>query len=138
MKYYDSINNLPMYNFDVINNTGDFSYLLIEKVNINLENVWAKIYNEYIEEFGIPENYKTYIFLQIEALNIYQKAYSENKKHLLTLAEVKDKESITYLSENVKLSETSAILSKYMGYRINPAEISVKEFMSYIKLAENG
>ena len=60
--------------------------------------------------------------------------------HLVTIAELKQREAELVISSNDSLSleKAAAVVSKFMGFRVNPAEVSVKEFYTYLQLSSNG
>jgi hypothetical protein len=140
MGCYVSIGDLPVFIFDQINKTGDFSLLLKtkeKKINqIELEKVWENIYNEFIAEFGISETLLLYLKNMRMAINYYIKAYIQGDRTALNLAKVRvnDAEQI-FKQESKSSNNIYAIVSKYMGFRINPMEISTREFYQYLKLA---
>ena len=65
--FYNSIENLPVFNWFKINETQDLSYLIINKEkarkfnNKETLNIWLKIYSEYLDNFGFNENFKKYL-----------------------------------------------------------------------------
>jgi len=142
-KYYDSINNLPVFLFDTINKTSDFTYLMIDPdqaipKNVNLFNVWADIYDEFIDEFGNNEKFEDWIRTRKRAVKLMREAYIDGKEYLITIAEATWREADMMMEaiEGGGLTKTSAIISKYMGFRINPMEITTAEFYSYFYLAQ--
>jgi len=147
MNYYNSITELPIYNFDVLCKTGDFTYLLKDgndKLPTELDEVklWSDIYNEFLDTFGLSDNFKKYLKYRHKATQLYKEAYVDGKKHKITFAKLADLKAIDAIKESNEgdLSRTSASLSKFYGFRINPLEISVKEYYSYVYQAqkENG
>ena len=144
--YYSSITNLPIYNFDVMCKTGDVTYLLKDGADEFPEDLdeialWSDIYNEFLEAFGLSENFKKYMRLRQKATRLYKEALVDGKTHKITFAKLADLQAIDAVKETSEgdLSRTSASLSKYYGFRINPMTITVKEYYSYIYQAqENG
>lgn len=143
MKYYTSITNLPIYNFDVLCKTGDFNYLLkdgSDKLPADLDEVklWSDIYNEFLEEFGLSKNFKKYLKLRAKATRLYKEALVDGKTHKITFAKLADLQAVDAIKsvEGGDLSKTSAALSKYYGFRINPMEVTVKEYYSYVYQAQ--
>ncbi len=145
--YYSSITDLPIYNFDVMCKTGDVSYLLKTGTDEFPDTVdeialWSDIYNEFIDCFGLSDSFKKYMKLRQKATKLYKEALVDGKRHKITFAKLADLQAIDAIKESDTgdLSRTSATLSKYYGFRINPMEITVKEYYSYIyqAQAENG
>lgn len=139
MEVYSSIDNLPVYYFDQINKTGDYSLLVktkSKKINqIELEKTWEKIYNEFIKEFGISEQLLKYIKLMKEAIQHYEDAYVNGNRVSLNFAKVAEFEAEQIFKQaSESPNNVYAIVSKGMGFRINPLEISTREFYNYLKL----
>ena len=67
---YGSIDDLPMYNWKKIHDTDELKWLFVNKQEIEnndlLEARWAAIYDEYLNEFGLSDEYK-------EILNVKRK-----------------------------------------------------------------
>lgn len=138
---YQNIDELPVWNFDMVNKTGDFKYLskdLNVKVTPDFENVWEKIFNEFIEEFGIDDNFRMVLKYQLEACKNRMNAYCNGKKHELTFANLNEiKAEQLMKGSDITLGKVAAHLSQKMGFRVNIREVSVREFYNYLKI-ENG
>ena len=79
-KYYNSIDNCPIFIFNKILQGGEIQ-LLVYKGNINkskLEVYWKTLFNEYIKEYGLSPEYEEYL-----KINFDKKAIDEimNNKH---------------------------------------------------------
>ena len=108
-------------------------------MSVNFEEVWEGILIEYIEAYGITEKYEHYLRLKVAAMDMYNKAFNGGKMYLIPLADVNDKDADKLLKvESSTIWEQSAELSKTIGFRINPKDITVAEFMAFIKTASNG
>jgi len=148
---YDSIDNMPVWNFEKINHTSDFSYLfknrkMFKSVSKNrlirnkLETIWAKLYDEFISEIGLSEEFKNYIEAQKQIVNHYYKAIVEGQRHELNFAKIKEielEEKLNTLS-NMQIDEMCIRVSKHIGYEINPHKISVKTFYKHLKVLSDG
>ena len=129
---------MPVAIFSKVMRSGDLS-LIGSAPAAELEKAWIKIFDEYLEAFGLGE-YEQYLKLQQEATRLYFKAYCQGQMHLVTIAELKQREAELVISSNDSLSleKAAAVVSKFMGFRVNPLEISVKEFYTYLQLSSNG
>ena len=144
VKTYKSIDDLPIWNFDILCKTKDYQYLLHDEFaeppeGIDLEDLWARIYDEYLEVYGLGEDYKEWCKLMRKSSTAYGDAYLSGKMYRITHAEI-FRNMADKLISNVEagdLSVTCASLSKYNGFRINPTEISVREFNAYLQVAKN-
>ncbi len=138
--YFEHIDEINCFAFDKIMATGDYSFLYKEppKKKLSekeLELVWESIYDEFIKEFGISEQYRLYLEkmgLYVEHLNA---AYNGGDKSQLTFAEIRKRQAEDLLKNNDNKISIYAVVSKFMGFPCRPKEISVKDFYSYLKLA---
>jgi len=142
MTHYTSINDMPIFNFDMICKSGDTSYLFKDgKKQDNVDDVelWSNIYNEFLDFFGLSKEFKKYLKLKAKATRLYMDAMCSGKKHLITFAKLYDSQADKSISdiEGGDLAITSAGLSKFFGFRINPMEVTVKEYYAYINQAKN-
>lgn len=140
MKYYNSIQNLPIALYEQIQESSNINLLIIDnnKVDVDvLVRAWEIISNEIIKHFGISNNYKAYISHLQEALNNYAMYVKTNDKMHITMAQIN---VVLAQKQNVKqdgnLFDNCAKLSKHYGFRINPQEITVMEYYSYINNME--
>jgi hypothetical protein len=142
MKYYNSIENLPVIIFDKICRSADFTLLLIDKtckIGLNeLESAWAVIYNEYIKLFGISEKYKDYLRYMTEALSLYNVAIQTGRRDKITMAQVREAQAMKIFegSQSGSIYKTAMYISKAVGFRVNVNEMTVAEFYTYIKGVE--
>lgn len=142
MEVYRSIDELPVAIFDRINKSGDLQLLVCGKKKYStqqLEKCWEIIYDEFIQEFGISQQFITYLTKMRIAIGYYIKAYIEGDKPAINLARanVVEAEAIYKETNTTSNNNIYAIVSKYMGFRINPNEISTREFYNYLRLATN-
>jgi hypothetical protein len=137
--YYNSIDNIPCWNFDKIISTGDYFFLFKgqpEKINSKeLEKIWENIYDEFIKEFGISEQFKMYLERMGAYVQCLDMAYNGGDKSQLTMAEINKRRAEDYLKSNESKHDIYAVVSKYMGFPCKAKELTVKEFYGYLKLA---
>lgn len=141
--YYDSIEELPLYNWLNLNK-GEYRYLLKPfyfqfvsrlKETEKRKERWFKLYDEYIEKIGITDDYKELL----QAMKRHGDAicaYMENPNTLnkvnLQVAELGIQEISS--GEKGKFSEFVAMVEKYLGFQLNLKEISVERFYAYVEL----
>ena len=130
MKFYNDIGELPIGIWFEVHNTGDVWPLCIknERKKIKgkkleaaakeleselLEDAWEKMYNQYLDEFGVPDEMNA----QIERLNniAIMKAdlIIENKTHLKTM--IKVEETRLQMGESAKKKTNPGNESWYVG-----------------------
>ena len=136
---YDSIHNLPIGIFQQIIKTGNHS-LLIKKGKENdkyLSDKWHRIYDEFLKEFGVPDQYKQYIKLKLKWAKEIERVWLKGEKWRLSFADIAKMEA-EQLINNIEsdFTETLAYVSKGMSFRVNPNTVTVYEFYSYVKTLE--
>jgi hypothetical protein len=141
-KHFDSIENLPIYNWWKVHQSGDLGYLLIFKRAITLpeaeelKKVWTAIYNEYIAKFGFGE-----VFMQIhekkrKIAKLKLDKIVNDKKYLQTIIDVEEVQ-IEDLKKQVgkgDFYQNKAYLERALNMRIDPRVTSVIEYYSYTKI----
>lgn len=136
-EHYDSIDNLPIWNWNQIHKTGDYKHLIISGEVDGLENIWMGIYDEYIEMFGLYEGYKNYLEKQRKLILLELNfAITEDRTLLnwiqivkLDLQKIRKKKN----EETASLDPTVQI-EKYLGFQIDEKTTSVKKYYGYIEL----
>ena len=142
-KFYKDIDEMPIYNFEMINKTGNLQYLAKRdykkvKVDKSLEVIWENIYNEYLQEFGINENFVMYLKYKLEAIKYYNNAYNKGLRHEINFAKLAEKNAEELINDgsDISVGDIASVMAKNMGFRINIKEISVREFYNNIKLMQ--
>lgn len=108
---------------------------------------WAKIYDEYLKEYGLSSMHKKLLQCMREKAIIECDYVLTNDRFKLTLLEMEEnrlKNMLSMMSGGASYDTLLIHLSKWMGYYLNSKDITVKafytlnkEYEKYIKL-ENG
>jgi len=135
-KYYTSIHSCPVSVWQDVTKTGDLSKLrrggwYRQK---KAKAAWAKIYNEYLAEFGLPNAYKTYLQEMGRAAWEYGKAVN-GEPWLMPIAQIREAQAKGHISglPPTKFSKVLADVSKGMGFQIDPEKTTVAQFFGYVK-----
>lgn len=141
---FNSIEDLPIYNWQKVNQTSDLTYLLKVRRPISgkeseqLKNIWQNIFDEFIDTFDVPEYMKTILSLRrdIECLRVDM--YIEKDRTLSAIIQVKELELKNLLGNDKidNVNETTAHIEKYLGFRIDENICSVKKYYTYVKMIE--
>lgn len=146
LKTYESIHDLPQIKWNEIHVNQTYQPLVIsgEATDRELESVWEKIFDQYIDEIGFSDNYKEVLEKQREILiNKCDLGLTEDKA-LKTIIQINEIELNELLSggKGMNFNESILHISKYAGYGINSQKITVAEYNGWIKLmsqsANNG
>lgn len=152
MDVYNSLSNIPIYNYHLVSSTGLLKHLIVDgseipkgvengKVIDQLNVAWDKIGDEFITmqlqdpEYisGLKEEAEHYL---LKVQNILNKTalntifYNDSK----TRFEDKDSEE----NKPFDFHKSLSYLSKFMGFRIDPKETTAVEYFNHIKLMTNG
>mgnify|MGYP003530780370 FL=1 len=139
MKFYESIEDMPIYNWFKVNN-GDMRFMLIKQTKTydkaKAREYFDKIYSEYIDVFGISESYLKVIELkkQISVLNIEMAITGDRiLKNFIKMAQI-ELNQINSKTNKTNTNEVKVHLEKYLGFRLNEKETSVKEYYTYLNV----
>ncbi len=146
LKYFESIEVMPVWNWFKVSETNDLKYLLKEDVKLTdkdrmiLAVIWDNMYFEFLETFGVPAKMQQVLGLRREILKLQTKMICNNRKDLEALIHIKGLElsALQVDSNKQELNTVTAFVSKQMGFRINERETTVKEFYTYLKMVSNG
>lgn len=140
MEYFKSIDEMPIYNWFKLQESNDLTYLL--KVQrkcsrrdiFTLQTALQDMTNEYIDTFGINEDYKKILELKRDIFIKEAQLAITGERINNTFINVLKGELKIALSKSQKSDtvDVSVHVSKYMGYRIDMKNTSVKEFYSIL------
>lgn len=138
-KLYQSLDTLPMWNWNEIHAGGDLT-LLIESRRLRhpyYRQHWAKLYDEFHRRFGMSKPFEEYLHkLKQATILTAEVALTGDAVKLLHL-EIIELELADLLKEKADdFYSNNAALEKFMGFAIDPKKISVAEYYGKIKLME--
>jgi hypothetical protein len=132
--------DLPVWNWWKIHETKDLKYLLKEdkELTVHANDVFDKIYSDFISIFGVSENYKEYLNKLIEIELAETEMLLNDDPSMETFIDIMKVEldDIKGASEGGTYMDTAIAVEKNMGFKLNTKEISVFDFYSYIKALE--
>jgi len=141
-KHYTSIDDLPQYNWRMISEKNDLSFMLIDKHKkfdkAKMKIAFDKIKDEYIDTFGINDNYlkilelkKNIAMLEIDIAlgDAFMEVYLDIAKN--------DLNRLVNVGEKSKPFETTVRLSKHMGFSVNERLVSVREYADMVNVMRN-
>lgn len=149
MKLYNSIEEMPVYNWFKCIDLKDYSYCMVDRITTKYpyelhiqkcKECFSNLYNEFLDTFGINESLKQVIELQNEITILkIDKVLTENNS-LQTFIELKQIELDELINVKAEKTKTYKVeIEKFLGFRINEKEVSVKEYYEYLEaLKENG
>ena len=137
--YFNSIDELPIWNWWRIAESGNLIYL--HKGNYDKEDytyeaylLWNKLQNEYLDEFGITDEFR-------QILELKKKWISKKTEFLLTgerfklteidMIEAEISETSSTKTANKK-EDSIIILERKLGFPLDDKILSVKKYYNYI------
>lgn len=96
---------------------------------------YYKLMDSYLNEIGLPDNYKSYLHWQQEYASCMYEVMSGqidmkvNALYALNMAE----KALPQSDNNTHIEETAIVLSKHLGFKINLKNTTIRQFYSMIK-----
>ena len=133
-----------MYNWQKIHDTNELKYLFVKKQEIEnneiLVRLWASIYDEYLEEFGISKDYKDILKAKRKIANLQADYIIKGERILLNFINI-EKNALESMYDSTKKGSTfrdSLVhLEKIQGIKINTKEITVADYYNYLRSIKN-
>lgn len=138
-KLYTSISNLPMVAWNKLHETGNLAHLIKKGAASRgrLNEVWDKIQNEFLDRFGLTDDYRKYMELKLRYIKLtakYMQTLDRDIEMQLTLLEIdiKDKEA-SMASKGIGFNEGYGWLTKQIGSYLPLNKVSVEEYYSLMR-----
>lgn len=141
-KYYTSIDELPIWNWWQIADTSKLSYLRkdenYEEDDFPIE-LWFKIQNEYLDEFGFTDDFRQIIELRKKWIKKKTDYLVTNNRFNLTEIEIIEGKMSELIDAKIKVDKFKSVilLEKELHREINPKLISVKKYYKYMEYFSN-
>lgn len=127
---------MPLENWIKITEDGDFRYVCKDPENVkgvDLAEAWYIINDKYIERYGLADLYKR-LLNKMREKALLQLTYVETRDRFklteISLAEAEMKSMLSNRGEGMGIRKALVHLSKCMGYRLDPKQITVSEFFN--------
>lgn len=135
-----------MYNWKQIHDTNELKWLFVKKSKCEntkeLEIIWSTIYDEYLKEFGLSEEYKEILKIK-RRLAMYQADYIVKEDRILLNYINIEQNALESMYDTTKkgssFRDSLVHLEKMQGIKINTKEITVADYYNYLRsIKENG
>lgn len=140
---YESIEDLPIWNWNKIHDKGDLTYLRINRINghktseehKSLSETWDKIFSEYIDRFGFSDSFlsimdkkKQIAFYKIEKM-------VTGDETIDTMIEICENElrQMSEIKKGADFWQSKSSIEKMIGFALDAKKTSVIEFYSHIE-----
>lgn len=137
--YHKSIDTCPIGVFQSILKGADLSKLTTKgkpKAK-QLAKAWETIYDEYLRLYGIPKGFQDYCNKKIQAGEMFILSLQDGQRWKRAIYEMinEEAESAIESQHTEEFEKVLAYTSKKIGFRLNPKEITVREFYGYLTLS---
>ena len=145
MKYYNTIDTLPVFNYGKISELEDLRYLIIqpdyfelpkitEKETAELFKAWENINDEIINYVGISEDYKSILRIKKAIALMKVEMIMTGDKSNETLIEIKQLELKNYYPQKKnELDESIIYIESALKIPVDIMKCTVKKYFSYLK-----
>lgn len=128
---YSTIDDFPLYNWEKCQ-SGDMRYVNRDAKSTKFDEIiWLKLYNEYLERFGIGEGLEYFLKLKIHLVKLRLQFIQTNDLFLLNQIKVAEAQMISADPSKLQGMTTQQCLvhlSKWMGTIVRAKEITIVEF----------
>ena len=139
--YFNSIDNLPIWNWWKIAESGNLIYLQKledydgkEDYTMKAFELWNKLQDEYLDEFGITDEFRQMLTLKkkwIKAKTDYLVTGERFKLTEIDIIEAQISETMT-TKVNVKKEDSIIMLEQKLSFPLDEKKLSVKKYYNYI------
>jgi len=139
---WGSIEDMPIYNWVKIMETGDLKWMFIKnkgRVSERVYNQWVNLQQEYLEEFGLDERAKQTLRHKKRLIELNTDFVITGDRHLLNLIamtelDLKNEDE----KEAVNFYQMLDYVEKYKGFAIDPKKTSVIKWYYTLKNITDG
>jgi hypothetical protein len=141
--YYISISELPIWNWWKIAETGNLIYLHKDndytKVDYSLVGLWNNLQNQYLDEFGITQEFEDVIKLKKKWIIKKADYLLTGERFKLTELDIIEAEINETMNSKITVDkdDTVIMLETKLNRELNPKKISVKKYYNYINYFSN-
>lgn len=138
---YTTINELPVYNWWQINDTGDLTYLLKRQCKVSdykLNDIWINIQNQHLKAFGINESLRKILELRTEIALLESQAIINNDRSqnlFINLKKIELNKLLQQKGSDVFNTSIGVERLLNLNYHIDIFKTSVYEFYKFLEIA---
>ena len=136
-RYWESIDEMPLHNW-IKCNDGKINFIRKKEVKDEGkdEEKWNDIFDQYIQRYGLSEMYLRLLKVLKEKALLELDYVKNGEKFKITLINIQENKLQSMISNNgngLSINEALIHISKWVGYRLNPMEITVVEYFNILK-----
>ena len=135
-KYYQSIEEIPLFNWQKCLES-DVKYVNLQtKEDSGNQEAFTKLYDEFLQKRGVNKEYKKYLDILKKKALLQCEFLITKDDFKLTEIEIQDAKIVSLQKtseEGLSIDKTLIYLGKWLGYRLDWKIISVSEFYSILE-----
>ncbi len=138
---YTSIEDLPIWNWNKIIEKQDltFLYRIEGDYTDRLIPIWENIQQQHLDEFGYSDEMKSRERLMLKIIRLNCKFIETRNRVILNFIKVAQKKlELKDLAGNIKFGKLLMVVTKHMGFRIDPKKFTVYEWYHTLNSLKNG
>ena len=142
-KYYLTVEECPLISWRKAND-GDLVALRRDKGNgneIDDQNAWEILYNDFIREFGLNQDFKDYLELVQEKIRVTNEFIQTRNRWLLNDIGRLEHEISQFnktAGKGLTIDEILPKMTKYFGVHLRERDLTVREYFKYLKEFQDG
>jgi len=136
--YFNSIEELPIYNWWKIAETANLIWLHknadYTKEDYSLVSLWNSLQNEYLDTFGITSEFEQILKLKKKWIITKSDYLLTNERFKLTELDMIEAEINESMNSKITVDkdDTVIMLETKLNRELNPHKVSVKKYYNYI------
>lgn len=144
MQLWDSIEEMPVYNWFKIHATGNLTFLRVEPLrefehSDYFNGIWHSLYDEFLDKYGLSDEFQQLMKLKKRHTNELLDYIINGDNFKLTEAELTEVEISEIMNQQNPLEddETIIMIEESLGFKIDTKAISVVDYYNYLKFIGN-
>lgn len=144
---FKTIDELPIQIWFSVQKTGEISMLLknieeyCEEDAPELWSIWETMFNQYMERFGLSDEFMEDLKNKIELANMKADFIISGDKYFKTMIRVQEEiinANTDIETKPFELERLLAKMSKYYGFKLSSRDLTVAEYYSYLENIKDG
>ena len=139
--WWGTIEEMPIYNWIKICETGDLKYIYKKGGRVSEKTAlhWLDLQQQYIDEFGLDEDYKKQLRIIKELTRLNCDYVLKRDRFLLNLIKIKEAELNTVnIQKAYGFYQIKDYVEKYKGFKVDPKKTTVIEWFYALKNMSDG
>lgn len=131
---------MPLYNWVKVTEEGELKYVckdINKAIPQQCDEAWTMVYDDYIKRYGLSKLYKRLLEVKRRKAVLECEYVITKDRFKLTLIEIEEQnieQMLNNKGEGVSINKALVYLSKWVGYRLDPREVTTLEYFNIMDL----